>query len=453
MNSNVVEGKDERRELINIQKKPAGITVMHKSLILHFRPRMVQVRALDFKLTFGLGGMAFILIIMLFVTGVLLKFFYLPFPDRAYESIVYLENKTLFGKFIRNIHFWSANILVIIAFLHFLRVFFTSAFHPPRRFNWVIGLGLLIIILLFNFTGYLLPWDQLSYWAVAICTSMMDYIPVAGEWMRIAIRGHAEVGSYTLSVFYAAHTALLSAVMIILLPFHFWHVRKAGGVVIPSCLNANDNTVNAQVPAVPNLILRELATALIMIAVILFISILFDAPLGDKANPGLSPNPAKAPWYFMGFQEILLHLHPLLAILIIPLLIIAGLLKTAFTRYSAGREGVWFVSLKGRSIAVVSSAAALIVTCVAIIADEYLPDLTGLFPGLSPLICNGLIPLFIASIGYYAIHLLLVKHFFPDRNEKVQMVFVFFLTVFIVLTVTGIWFRGPGMKLVWPFAG
>lgn len=428
-----------------------GFRFLYKSLIFHFRPRTVHRNTLDFTLTFGLGGMAFVLILMLFVTGLLLKFTYLPFPDRAYESVIYLKNNVLFGPLIRNIHHWAANTLIIVAFLHFLRVFFTSAFHPPRQLNWIIGLGLFIIILFFNFTGYLLPWDQLSFWAITICTGMMDYIPWIGKWMQTAIRGGAEVGSHTLSVFYAAHTAVLPCALILIMPFHFWRVRKAGGLVVPLSSGDQDKNSDIRVPGIPDLILRELVLALVLIAVIFIISILFNAPLGDKANPGLSPNPTKAPWYFTGFQEILMHFHPLVAIFVIPLLILLGLLRIPYDKYSSTREGIWFVSSKGRSLAVVSFVIALILTPIAIILSEYVFNFTGWMPGLPPVISNGLIPLCIVFFGCIILYMLLVKKYDPDENEKVQMVFVFFLTAFIILTITGIWFRGEGMKLVWPW--
>ncbi|MBN2059561.1 MAG: cytochrome b N-terminal domain-containing protein [Deltaproteobacteria bacterium] len=431
-------------------KSREGYRHFYKSLIFHFRPRLVYRKTLDFTLTFGLGGMAFVLILLLFGTGLLMKFYYLPFPDKAYESIIYLSNNVPFGSLIRNIHYWSANMLIIVVFLHFLRVFFTSAFHPPRQFNWVIGLGLFVIILLFNFTGYLLPWDQLSFWAITICTSMMDYIPVIGKWMQNIVRGGADVGSPTLSIFYAAHTAFLPAALIIIMPFHFWRVRKAGGLVIPLSSEEKGEDPDIRVPAIPDLILREIVTALVLIAVILFISILFDAPLGNKANPGLSPNPTKAPWYFMGFQEILMHLHPIITIFVIPFLMVAGLLTIAYTRYPAGREGIWFVSSRGRSAAVASSVMALILTPIIIILDEYVFDFPAWMPGFSPVVSNGLIPLCIVILGFYVLYLFFVKFYSPDKNEKVQMVFVFFLTVFIILTITGIWFRGKGMKLLWP---
>lgn len=426
---------------------------MHKSLVFHFRPRTVDRKALDFTLTFGLGGMAAVLIALLFGTGLLLKFHYLPFPDRAYDSVDYLTTTVLFGPLIRNIHHWSANCIVIVGFLHFLRVFFTSAFHPPRRLNWVIGIGLFLIILLFNFSGYLLPWDQLSYWAVTICTGMMEYVPWAGKWIQSAVRGGNEVGASTLSIFYAAHTALLPAILILLTPFHFWRVRKAGGIVIPAVSSGNTNAGDSKVPAIPDLMLRELVTALVLTAFILCLSLFFNAPLGEKANPGLSPNPTKAPWYFVGFQEILLHFHPLFAVCVIPFLITLGLLSAAFGTYPSSREGIWFVSSKGRFTATVSFASAVLLTPTAVILDEYFIDFSTLIPGASPLIGNGLFPFLTTFFVCAFLYRLSVKFFSPNKNEKVQMVFVFFVTVFLVLTGIGIWFRGAGMKLVWPFAG
>jgi len=424
---------------------------MHKSLVLHFRPRKIDRRALDFTLTFGLGGMAVILIVLLFGTGLLLKFYYLPFPDRAYDSIIDLKADVLFGPFIRNIHYWSANILVVVGFFHFLRVFLTSAFHPPRQLNWVVGLGLFLIVLLFNFSGYLLPWDQLSFWAVTICTGMMEYIPWIGKWIQSALRGGDEVGSSTLSVFYAVHTAFLPATTLLLLPFHFWRVRKAGGIVLPeSPSGGREDGDDIKLPFIPDLILREIVVALVLSAFILCISIFFNAPLGERANPGLSPNPTKAPWYFVGFQEILLHFHPLFAVCVIPLLIFPGLLWTTYSRYPSSREGIWFVSSKGRSMAIVSFAAAMLLTPAAILLDEYVLDFSGLMPGIPPLIGDGLIPFLIAFSLCALLYLLSVKFFSPDKNEKVLMAFVFFITVLIVFTLTGIWFRGAGMKLVWP---
>ncbi len=424
---------------------------LSNSLILHFRPRNVPVSTLQFPLTWGLGGMALVLIVFLFGSGVLLKFHYQPFPDKAFESIIHLRQNVLFGQFIRNIHYWSGNLLLLVVFLHFLRVFFTGAFQLPRRLNWLIGLCLFLFVLMANFTGYLLPWDQLSFWAVTISTGILEYIPKAGPWLQEFLRGGPEVGAATLANFYAIHTAVLPLLFLSLLPFHFWRVRRAGGVVIPRPYDGDDPLSGEKVPAIPNLIVREVVTALALIALIFVVSALFDAPLGSKANPGLSPNPTKAPWYFMGFQEILLHLHPIMAAFLVPALMIAALAAIPSIPYSFDSSGIWFVSLKGRLTAKLAAVIAWIVTPIGILMDEFIPlphDWAAtLFPGTG----YGLILCFVILVSCSVTYPLLKRKYALNRNESVQMLFVFFINVFVILTVTGIWFRGSGMRLKWPW--
>jgi quinol-cytochrome oxidoreductase complex cytochrome b subunit len=421
-----------------------------RTLILHFRPRQVPEATLRFTLSWGLGGMAVVLLFILFATGLLLKFTYSPFPSRAYESIFYLQNEVLFGQLILNIHYWSANILLIIVFLHFLRVFFSSAFHPPRQFNWIIGLGLFLTVLLSNFTGYLLPWDQLSFWAITICTGMLEYLPGIGSWLQTLLRSGTDVGLGTLSNFYAIHTAILPVVIIVLIAFHFWRVRKSGGLVILR-KNREDFEIRGEmVPSIPYLFLRETVVALVVIAFILLVSVFFDAPLEGKANPGLSPNPTKAPWYFMGFQEILLHFHPIIALMVIPVLMIIAFFSIPYINYPLRSSSVWFVSSKGRIMTIISVVVSLMVTVCWIAFDKYLFEFADRILGMSPVITNGLFPLIIAFIGIGVFYLLMKRRYVPDVNETIQMFFVFFMTSFIVLTITGIWFRGPGMKLIWP---
>jgi quinol-cytochrome oxidoreductase complex cytochrome b subunit len=256
------------------------------SLIFHFRPRSVQERTLRFTLTWGLGGMAVVLVCILFGTGLMLKFVYQPVPDRAYASIVHLQNNVAFGELVRNMHHWGGNTLLIIVFLHFLRVFFTGAFHPPRQFNWIIGLAMFLAVLTSNITGYLLPWDQLAFWAITICTGMLEYIPGIGQWLQGLIRGGSDIGPATLSIFFAIHTAVIPASLLILMPFHFWRVRKAGGLVIPRSPDEDASSRGDSVPTIPNLILRELVVAVVLIAFIMLVSVVFNAPLGAEANPG-----------------------------------------------------------------------------------------------------------------------------------------------------------------------
>jgi quinol-cytochrome oxidoreductase complex cytochrome b subunit len=436
--------------MANRPDNPPGYKHFFNTFILHFRPRIIPERTLRFTLTWGLGGMAVVLVFMLLGTGLLLKFAYEPFPGRAYDSIVRLQNEVLFGQLIRNLHHWSANLLVVIVFLHFLRVFFTGAFHPPRQFNWVFGLALFSTVLLSNFTGYLLPWDQLAYWAITICTGMLEYVPFVGEALQAWIRSGREIGPATLSNFYAIHTAVLPICIVILMMFHFWRVRKAGGLAIPRSPEENVPTRGETVPAIPNLILREVVVALVLIAVIMAWSVMVDAPLEARANPGLSPNPTKAPWYFMGFQEMLLHFHPLVALFVIPLLLVFALVGIPYIRYPTMTAGVWFVSLKGRRMALLSAVAATVAAPAAILMDEYLFDFLGWMPGLPSFVSTGLIPLALVFVGVWGFCGIIKRRYAPDKQEVVQTLFMFFLTAFVILTVTGIWFRGAAMKLGWP---
>ncbi|NOQ19702.1 MAG: cytochrome bc complex cytochrome b subunit [Desulfobacterales bacterium] len=421
------------------------------SLILHFRPRSVQERTLRFTLTWGLGGMAVVLVCMLFATGLMLKFVYQPVPDRAYESIIHLQNNVFFGQLIRNIHHWSGNLLLIIVFLHFLRVFFTGAFYPPRQFNWIIGLAMFLAVLTSNITGYLLPWNQLAFWAITICTGMLEYIPGIGEWLQGLVRGGSEIGPATLSIFFAIHTAVIPACLLILMPFHFWRVRKAGGLVIPRRPDEDEGSEDEKVPTIPSLILREIVVALVLIAVIMAISVLFNAPLGAKANPGLSPNPTKAPLYFAGIQELLLHFHPLFALFIIPVLMMIALLSIPYFNYQANTSGVWFASLKGRSMAVGTALVAIIVTPIGIVADEFIIDFAAWMPDVSPVVSNGILPAAFVLIGIIVFYWLVKKKFTATNNESIQSVFVLLVVAFIILTIAGIWFRGKGMTLIWPW--
>jgi len=427
-----------------------GYRHFFNTLLLHFRPRTVPERTLRFTLTWGLGGMALVLVLLLLGTGVLLKFAYQPFPDKAYESILSIQNDFAFGQLIRNVHHWSANALLVMVFVHFLRVFFTGAFHGPRQFNWIIGMALFLAVLLSNLTGYLLPWDQLAFWAITICTGMLEYVPGVGPALQRLIQGGSEFGPATLSNFYAIHTAVLPAALLSILPFHLWRVRKAGGLVIPRSPEEDERVASVSVASIPNLILREGVVALVLIAFILVVSTLFDAPLGVSANPGLSPNPTKAPWYFMGFQELLLHFHPLFSFVAIPVLLAIGLVALPYFNYPSGSTGVWFVSFKGRRMAAVSAGAAMIATPLAVLADEHFIELASWMAPLPAAVSGGLIPFGLILAGIAGFSLLLKKKYRPDRSEAVQMIFVLLLTAFLVLTMTGIFFRGEGMKLVWP---
>ena len=418
----------------------------YENLILHIHPKKIPLETLRFTLTWGLGGMCVVLLLLLGMSGVLLLFVYEPFPEKAYPSVVAIQRHVLFGQLIRNVHHWSANFLIVIAFLHLLRVFFTGAFHTVRQFNWVIGVCLFTVILLSNFTGYLLPWDQLAYWAITISTGMTEYIPVVGGSIKAMLQGGDETGSATLLIFFTLHTTVLPMTMGILTLYHFWRIRKAGGVVMPP---APDKPV--MVNTIPNLLLREGVVAAVLIAIIMVVSMLMDAPLGDVANPGLSPNPAKSPWYFLGIQELLLHFHPLFAVFIIPTALFLTLLLIPYLPYDAHHAGVWFVSKQGEKAGVTAAVAALLLVPPAIILSGHDIATPSWLNAMPPIISNGLIPAVLTLFAVTLIYRGIKKFLTTANNESIQALFILGVVSFVLLTVTGIWFRGEGMGLMWPF--
>ncbi len=433
---------------INPKDDRDRIQVVFQSFILHLHPTMIPERSLKLSVTWGLGGMAALLLVVQALTGILLRFVYEPFPGKAYDSILYMKNDIFFGDLVRNIHHWSGTFLVLIVFLHLLRVYFTGAYHGKRQFNWVLGIFLLIFVVFSNFTGYLLPWDQLAYWAITVSTSMLSYIPLIGENLVHMVRGGSEIGASTLLIFYNFHTGILPLLILTIIGFHFWRVRKAGGVAFAKNESEADNKL---VTTIPNLVFREFVVALILIAVILLFAIFLNAPLLDKANPAFSPNPAKAPWYFEGIQELMLHFHPLFAAIIIPLLIVAILIFLPYFQYDTKTSGVWFLSGRGRQTSKISSIVGLIVTPTLIIADEFFMDISTKFEAIPTLISNGLIPflvIFMLLTGYYKF---IKKKFSTNKAETVQALFVLLLVIFIVLTLTSIIFRGEGMALMFPW--
>jgi quinol-cytochrome oxidoreductase complex cytochrome b subunit len=356
----------------------------------------------------------------------------------------------LFGQLVHNIHFWSANLLVVVVCLHGLRVFFTGGFHPPRRLNWLVGLSLFILVLASNLTGYLLPWDQLAYWATTICVGMLEYIPVIGSRLQQIVLGGREIGPATLRNFFALHTAVFPILIVMLMAFHFWRVRKAGGLVIPRSPAEEPDDTPAMVPANPDLLLREAAVALAAIAGVLVLSLLCDAPMGQPANPGLSPNPTKAPWYFAGIQELLMHFHPSFALLIAAALTF-GAFYLPYLNYHEAPAGVWFASANGRRTALVAAVAAAVVTPLAVVLGEYAVDFSAMMPGWPQAFSLGLVPtaLFIAVV--FGLYVLMKRKFQTSRLESVPAVFVFLTVGWVISTVTCVFFRGQGMKLGWPF--
>jgi len=289
--------------------------------------------------------MAALMIVQQLITGLLLGFFYEPLPVKAYESVQHIQSSVFLGGLVRSMHHWTGHFLVVVIALHLLRIFFNGAFYHPRHRNWFVGIGLGILILMANFSGYLLPWDQLSYWAVTIATSMLGYIPLVGLSLQEVMRGGAEVGGATLQLFYSIHTTFVPVFLFLLMGYHFWFVRKAGGVLVPDKKHGADMGKPISVPAIPELLVREIAFAAMVTCSILLFAMFIDAPLGDMANPELTPSTVKAPWYFLGAQELLLHVHPIFAICFLPLSIFLFFIVLPFSRQRDGKPAAYIKAL------------------------------------------------------------------------------------------------------------
>lgn len=204
--------------------------VIFNSLILHIHPVKVRERAITFSYTFYLGMITFFLFVDLVVTGVLLMLYYQPAIPNAYYNMKDLQYVVSNGMFLRNMHRWAAHLMVITVFLHMLRVFYKGAYRRPREFNWVIGVFLFLLTLLLSYTGYLLPYDQLAYWAVTVGANIVKYVPVLGKGLRFLLLGGNNIGEYTLVRFYVLHCVILPLVMTALIGVHFWRIRKDGGL-------------------------------------------------------------------------------------------------------------------------------------------------------------------------------------------------------------------------------
>ncbi|MBM4166454.1 MAG: DUF4405 domain-containing protein [Ignavibacteria bacterium] len=217
------------------------------NVFLHLHPVRISRHATNVGYTWGMGGITFLLFLVLTITGVILMFYYRPAAEYAYEDMKYLMNDVPFGPLMRNMHRWGAHAMVITVMLHMFRVFLTGSYKPPRQFNWGVGVILLVLTFLLSFTGYLLPWDQLAIWAVTVGTNMARATPLLGHEgpfgpelgmqinndIRFILLGGTQVGPPTLLRFYVGHCIFLPIVAAIFMAVHFWRIRKDGGISGP----------------------------------------------------------------------------------------------------------------------------------------------------------------------------------------------------------------------------
>jgi len=312
-------------------------TAIVENLWLHWFPAKVDEESFGWRYSYWLGAISAFLFLILTVTGILLMFFYVPSTDKAYWSIKDIDYVVGFGWLLRNQHRWAAHLMVLVVFLHMLRVFFTGAYREQRAVNWLVGLVLLLLTLLLSFTGYLLPWDQLAFWAVTVGTNIAKEVPVVGEGIRFVLLGGTEIGQSALVRFYVLHVVVLPGAVLLLFAYHMWRVRRDGGLAVtdpaaaplPAATRtspaegktyslcgvtpgtsletraARPQRDEAGAASSPHMLRRLILVFLAVFTVTIILSLLSGAPLEEAANPSLTPNPAKAPWYFLWLQELL----------------------------------------------------------------------------------------------------------------------------------------------------
>lgn len=196
------------------------------NFFLHIYPVKMKRSEVRFTYSWYLGIISTVLLGSLIASGVYLMFFYVPSPEQAYADIQTIQTEVTFGQYIRNVHRWSAHLMVLAVAAHMARVFYRGGYKAPRQFNWVIGVSLLVLTLLMSFTGYLLPWDQLAFWAVTVGTEMAAYVPFVGADVQEMLLGGPLVGSATLLRFYVLHVAVLPSIIVVVLMVHLWRWRK-----------------------------------------------------------------------------------------------------------------------------------------------------------------------------------------------------------------------------------
>ena len=379
-----------------------------RNLWLHWFPAKVSSRSMSWSYSFWLGTAAASLFVILTVTGVMLMFFYVPSTERAYGSIKDLEYAVSFGRLLRNQHRWAAEAMVALAFIHMARVFFTGAYRGSRVLNWLVGVALLLGTLMLSFTGYLLPWDQLAYWAITVGTNIASQAPLLGSTVQYVLLGGHFVGQQTLLRFYVLHVFFLPAVVWIMFAYHMWRVRKDGGLAAIQPLRAMRRAEPREMPRTrsyslfgltpgtsvavmssmgleerdqvtssPNLTRRMILVFLTVFNLTLLLALLFNAPLEGPANPAVTPNPAKAPWYFVWLQELVasttIHLGSirisggLLGGILVPAFLLAALvLWPFFDRSPAGTEGVWLPRERAGQNAVFAAVTVAIIILIVV---------------------------------------------------------------------------------------
>lgn len=469
--------------------------VVINNFFLHLHGAKSHINTLKPSYTLGLGLISFFLMVIAFISGGFLMVYYTPSVETAYNAVKDINFVVFGGKLMRNVHKWSGEAMIIFVLLHMARVVYTNSYKRGREFNWVIGVILLIFTFVINLTGYMLPWDQLSYWALVIVSNIAaapkeltdifgitQYFDIGGATKEILLGG-TEPGQDSLTRVYLLHIILLPLGICTALGVHFWRIRKDGGLSKPdtasstsaSAVNisppnktgglfpthktyglmelargktpAVDNDVENTVTSWPNLFIAELAVFVLTLAGVIAYSYFIDAPLKELANPVIPENPAKAPWYFLGLQELVSY-SAFMGGQGLPGLAIVGLLLIPYLDREQEQFGVWFSSRQGVFVALESffvGAAAVIGSLVFVINFGWFRNWWPNIHQLWIILINPGNLLLGFVVGY---SLFVIKRTGSTRMGAISL-FTMFLVSYVILTYTGTVLRGPNWEFYW----
>lgn len=356
--------QDLRKNKIRLPERP--------NFFHHLHPPTIPALQARLRYTLGAGGLAMFLCLILLVTGILEMFYYIPTPEHAAVSVESITSLVPFGALIRNLHFWAAQALLIVISIHLLRVVLTGAYARHRRLNYLIGLGMLVLVLLLDFTGYVLRWDEGIRWALIVGTNLLKTIPWIGNSFYQLVVGGPEPGLSSLERFYTWHIFVLTTGMIFFSGWHVFRVRRDGGVAVPPPDQRPDSTRISRF----DLVRREVLVMLVAAVILLLVSFLFPAPIErpitqTAADMGVNAHNARAPWFFLWVQQLLKLGDPFLWGVAVPvlLLIFLALVPYILPQANEGEYGRWFP--RGNCIAqiliILITLALIILTILAVL--------------------------------------------------------------------------------------
>ncbi len=462
-----------------------------QNFFLHIHSSRIHKHSLKSLTTMGLGVMTLAMFIILCFTGTLLMVYYKPSVASAYDSIKDIQYVVPTGRIMRNVHRWAAHGMVILLMLHMARVFYTGAYKRSREFNWVLGMMLFVVTLGLSFTGYLLPWDQLAYWAVTIgsaiaaspteltdAVSVTQYFDPGGQIKEVMLGAHF-IGEEALIRFYLLHIVVLPILLCAILGVHMWRIRKDGGLARPASADplpvqaditaaasptktfglmaviadrtpATDQEIDNTVPSWPRVFRIEAILLMLVLIVLVLLSLAFDAPLKEMANPEVPENPAKAPWYFLGLQELVSY-SAFMGGMVIPGIVVVGLCLIPYLDREEEDIGVWFSGRRGRWVALISAVYSIVISVSILAFTVQFGWLRNWFPEIPQFIIIVINPgtVFVLACALWSIILLRVTN--STRMAAIGL-FTCFLVCFVILTYFAMVHRGPNWDFFWSHA-